>query len=337
MTGPHRVSCSTTPTRANAARHGHHGHWGRYGRALVTWGVLMMAAVAWLGTEFAFGQATLVATYTIAGLGVIIIVGQAGQIVLGQGAFVALGAYAQALLVHSGVPALAALPVAAAAGALGGALASLPAGRLGGLYFGMSTLAFALIVEEGLVRWESLTQGAAGMLVPAFAVGGWRADTPLAQAGVSIVAVLVALGLCARLLRSRVGRAWNAVREDEVAADACGIAPAVAKLRAFVVGGSLSGLAGGLYAHWIGFISPEQFGLVFSFELLMLAFIGGARQLAGAAWGALVVVAMPQAIAVLRDTLPGDWARAAGLELVLFGAVIVAVILLRPQGLARAP
>lgn len=332
MTGPRQGLSTTAPTGAKRYR-----HWGRHGRALVTWGVLMMAAVAWLGVEFAFGQATLVATYTLAGLGVTIIVGQAGQIVLGQGAFVALGAYAQALLVHAGMPALVALPVAAAVGALGGALASLPAGRLGGLYFGMSTLAFALIVEEGLVRWESLTQGAAGMVVPTFAVGGWHADTPLAQAGVSIVAVLVALGLCARLLRSRIGRAWHAVREDEVAADACGIAPAAAKLRAFVVGGSLSGLAGGLYAHWIGFISPEQFGLVFSFELLMLAFIGGARQLAGAAWGALVVVAMPQTIAVLRDTLPGDWARSAGLELVLFGAVIVAVVLLRPQGLARAP
>ena len=204
MTGPHPRRSGTAPMRVKASRH---GHWRRHGRALLTWGVLLMVAMAWLGAEFALGQATLIATYTIAGLGVIIIVGQAGQIVLGQGAFVALGAYAQALLVHAGVPALAALPVAAAVGALGGALASLPAGRLGGLYFGMSTLAFALIVEEGLVRWESLTQGAAGMLVPAFALGGWRADTPLAQAGVSLAAVLVALGLCARLLRSRIGRA----------------------------------------------------------------------------------------------------------------------------------
>ena len=124
------------------------------------------------------------------------------------------------------------------------------------------------------------------------------------------------------------------VRDDEVAAAACGIAPAAVKMQAFVVGGALSGLAGALYAHWIGFISPEQFGLVFSFELLMLAFIGGARRLAGAAWGALVIVVIPQAIAILRDQLPGDWARAAGLELVLFGAVIVAVVVLRPSGLA---
>ena len=308
--------------------------WPRRWPALVTWALLLVLALVALGADFAFGQVTLVATYAIAGLAVVIIVGQAGQIVLGQGALVALGAYAQALLVQAGLPALLALPLAGAVGAVGGALASLPAGRLGGLYFGMSTLAFALIVEEALVRWESLTHGAAGMVVAGFGVAGWRADTPLAQAVVSIAVLLAVLALCARLLRSRIGLAWRAVREDETAAAACGIAPAAAKLRAFVVGGSLSALAGGLYAHWIGFISPEQFGLVFSFELLMLAFIGGARQLSGALWGALVVVAIPQAIAVLRDALPGDWARSAGLELVLFGAVIVGVVLFRPQGLA---
>ena len=79
---------------------------------------------------------------------------------------------------------------------------------------------------------------------------------------------------------------------------------------------------------------PLDFGLMFSFELLMLAFIGGARRLAGAAWGALVIVALPQAIAVGRDLLPGDWSRAAGLEAVAFGALIVAVVLLRPGGIA---
>jgi branched-chain amino acid transport system permease protein len=163
------------------------------------------------------------------------------------------------------------------------------------------------------------------------------AVTPPAQALVSIVALVVALALCRRLLASRIGRAWCAVREDEVAADACGIAPATMKLLAFIVGGALSGLAGALYAHWIGFISPEQFGLMFSFELLMLAFIGGARRLAGAAWGALVIVAVPQAIAVLRDALPGDLARAAGLEAVVFGALIVALALLRPRGIAGRP
>lgn len=303
-------------------------------RAALPWLAVLLLALAWLGTDYALGKATLVATYAVAGLGVVVVVGQAGQIALGQAALVALGAYAQALLVARGVPAPLALPAAVAAGAMGGALASLPARRLGGLYFGMSTLAFALIVEEALARWESLTHGAAGLAVGAFAFAGWRADSTLAQAAVSVAALALALLACARLLASRHGRAWRAVRDDELAAAACGIDTDAAKMQAFVVGGALSGLAGGLYAHWIGFISPEQFGLVFSFELLMLAFIGGARRIAGAAWGALVIVAIPPLISVLRDRLPGDWARASGLELLLFGAVIVAVVLLRPAGLA---
>lgn len=303
-------------------------------RAALPWLAVLLLALAWLGTDYALGKATLVATYAIAGLGVVVVVGQAGQIALGQAALVALGAYAQALLVARGVPAPLALPAAVAVGAIGGALASLPARRLGGLYFGMSTLAFALIVEEALARWESLTHGAAGLAVGAFAFAGWRADSTLAQAAVSVAALALALLACARLLASRHGRAWRAVRDDELAAAACGIDTDAAKMQAFVVGGALSGLAGGLYAHWIGFISPEQFGLVFSFELLMLAFIGGARRIAGAAWGALVIVAIPPLISLLRDRLPGDWARASGLELLLFGAVIVAVVLLRPAGLA---
>lgn len=300
------------------------------------WAAIVALAVLALGADYAFGKATMVITYAIAGLGVVIVVGLAGQIALGQAALVALGAYTQAVLVQRGIAPVLALPAAVLAGLLGGALASLPARRLGGLYFGMSTLAFALIVEEGLARWESVTHGAAGMAVGAFGVLGWRAESTLAQALVSLAALALALLVCARLLASRHGRAWRAVRDDEVAAAACGVAPAAAKMQAFMVGGALSGLAGALYAHWIGFISPEQFGLMFSFELLMLAFIGGARHLGGALWGALVIVAIPQVIALLRDQLPGEWARAAGLELVLFGAVIVAVVLLRPAGIVGA-
>ncbi len=303
-------------------------------RSVLSWAALLGLAILAFGADHALSQATLVATYALAGLGVVVVVGQAGQIALGQAALVGLGAYTEALLVTAGVPSLLAIPAAAATAAAGGALASLPARRLGGLYFGMSTLAFALIVEEALVRWEPVTHGAAGLAVPALQLAGQTVEAPASQALVSVAALIGAMLLCARLFDSRLGRAWRAVREDEVAADACGIDPVRAKLLAFVVGGALSGVAGALYAHWIGFISPEQFGLMFSFELLMLAFIGGAQRLAGAAWGALVIVAIPQAISVLRDALPGELARSAGLETVVFGAVIVAVVLLRPGGIA---
>ncbi|MCK9261737.1 MAG: branched-chain amino acid ABC transporter permease [Thiomonas sp.] len=304
-------------------------------RPLLLIAAILALAVGVLGADYAFGQATLVATYAIAGLGLVIIVGQAGQITLGQGALVALGAYTETLLAMRGVPPVLSVPAAMALGAAGGALASLPARRLGGLYFAMSTLAFALIVEEMLVRWTALTRGGAGLSVPTMTWGGLRVDAPLEQMVVSLAALLLAWLACRRLLAGRSGRAWRAVREDEIAAaEACGIDVAATKLRAFAIGGGLAGLGGALYTHWIGFISPEQFGLMFSFELLMLVFIGGARHLSGALWGALVVVSLPQVIALLRDVLPGQWSRSAGLETVLFGAVIVAVVLLRPQGLA---
>lgn len=300
---------------------------------LLVLGLTAVLAATGLGIDYALGQVVFVATYAIAGLGVILVVGQSGQISLGQGALLAIGAYAQTLLVVRGVPAIVAIPVAVALAAAGGWLASLPARRLGGLYFAMSTLAFALIVEELLTRWESMTHGAAGVSVPAFSLGGWAADSPPAQAMVSMFALALAWWCCHRWVESRLGRAWRAVREDEVAAASSGIDVARAKSRAFVIGGGLSGLAGALHAHWIGFVSPEQFGLLLSFELLMLAFIGGARRLSGAWWGALVIVAIPQAIALGRDALPAEFARSAGLEALLFGAVIVAVILFRPQGI----
>ncbi|THF63004.1 branched-chain amino acid ABC transporter permease [Pseudothauera nasutitermitis] len=303
----------------------------------VAWSALALAALgvlAAMGPDYALGQLAFVATFAIAGLGVVLIVGQAGQISLGQGALMALGAYAQCLLVRLGVPAPLALPFAMALGAGGGWLASLPARRLGGLYFAMSTLAFALIIEELLVRADGLTGGAAGLAVPAFAVGPLAADSAAREALVSLLVLALAWLACRHWVDSALGRAWRAIRADEAAAQSCAIDPARAKTSAFVAGGALSGLAGGLYAHWIGFLTPEQFGLMLSFELLMLAFIGGARHLAGALWGALVIVAIPQLIALARDLLPDALASTAGLEALLFGGVLVAVVLWRPQGIA---
>ncbi|TVO68423.1 branched-chain amino acid ABC transporter permease [Denitromonas ohlonensis] len=296
---------------------------------------LVVATVGTLGLDYGLGQLAFVATWAIAGLGLVIILGQSGQISLGHGAFLAVGAYLQAGWVALGGPPLLGLAVAIAGGALLGVLASLPGRRLGGLAFGMSTLAVALIVEEALVRFDGLTGGASGLSVPALTLAGWAVVDPLTQFAVSATALALALLVCRRLLNSRLGRAWRAVRDDEGAAEASGIDTAHAKGLAFAVGGALGALAGALYAHWLGYLSPEQFGLHVSFEMLMLVFVGGASRLMGAIWGAVVIVALPQAIALLRDVLPAGVANMAGLELVAFGLVLVAVVLWRPAGLVR--
>ncbi|MCB1889713.1 MAG: branched-chain amino acid ABC transporter permease [Rhodocyclaceae bacterium] len=295
---------------------------------------LFALAVAGGGWGHALAQVALVATWALAGLGLVLVVGQTGQLSLGHGAMLALGAYVQAGLVAAGLPALLALPVAAAAGAALGLLASLPGRRLGGLAFGMSTLAFALIVEELLVRLAPWTGGAAGQVVPAFTVGPWRLSSPVAQAALSVAVLTLAWLACRRLIGSALGRAWRASRDNEAAAMAIGVDVGAVRQAAFVAGGALGALAGALSAHWLGYLSPEQFGLGLSFELLMMVFVGGVRTPSGALLGGVVMVALPQLIAIARGALPVLGGGAAGLEVLLFGAVLVVIVLARPAGLA---
>ncbi len=304
-------------------------------RQLPALSALFVLAALSGGLDNALGQTAFVATWALAGLGLVLIVGHSGQISLGHGATLAIGAYLQAGLVDADWPGLAALPLAAAGGALCGMLASLPGRRLGGLAFAMSTLALALIVEELLLRLAPLTGGAAGRLVPALSLFGWTLAGAPAQAATSLAVLAAALLACRRLLGSRLGRAWRACRDDEAAAAAIGIDAGRLRLSAFGCGGALGGLAGALYAHWLGYLSPEQFGLHLSFELLMLVFVGGVRSLAGALWGAVVMVALPQLIAALRAAMPALELGAAGLELALFGLVLVAIVLWRPAGMRR--
>lgn len=275
---------------------------------------------------YAQSQLAFVALYALAGLGLHLIVGQCGQISLGHGALLGLGAYAGTLSLGAGGGVLAMFAAAALAGALGGLLAALPAGRLGGLYFGMATLAFGLLVEEGLIWAERWTGGNAGLAVPPARLGDWSLATPLGQMSASVGLFLLALFLVRRLNASRLGRAWRAIREDEAAAAASGIDTTGLKLLAFACGGTLAGLAGALYAQSIGFLGPEQFGMQSSFELLILVFLGATRRPQGTLIGAGVVVALPQAIVLVRDLIPG-LAASAGLETIAFGVLIVATAL----------
>lgn len=285
------------------------------------------------GLDYALTQLAMVATFALAGLGPALIIGQAGQLTLGHGATLALGAYIETGLVAAGWSPMAALPLAALAGALLGALASLAGHRLSGVYFGLATLALALIVEELAMQLETLTGGGAGRVVPALRLFGWTLQSPLAQALLSSLSLVLALALTQRLLQSRQGRAWRALREDRFAAQCCGINDAVEIARVFMLAGAFGAWAGGLYAHWIGFVSPEQFGLMLSFELLILVFIGGLARLWGCVLGAALIVALPQLIGLLRDHWPA-LAASAGLELLLFGLMVVAVVLCFPQGLS---
>ncbi len=296
-------------------------------RVLALASFVALCAAPILLSPWALSQLTFVAIYVIAGSGLMLLAGYAGQLSLCHAAFIGVGAYVAALLQQHGWPLIATLPAAALLAAATGVLAAWPARRLAGIYLAIATLSFGFIVQEVFVRWESLTGGNTGLVVPAGDAGMLY--------GLALVGAMGALWLLGRLLTGRFGRALLAMREDATAATVVGVATPRVKLVAFVLAAALGGLAGALYAHQLRFVSPEQFDWVMSIELLMMLVIGGLGTRAGIVLGAVFLIALPQAIALLRDQLTWE-APPAGIELFAFGFVLVLTLRFAPAGLAGA-
>lgn len=287
--------------------------------------LLALASAPALLSPWGLSQLSFVAIYVIAGTGLMLLAGYAGQLSLCHAAFIGVGAYAEAILHAQGWPLVASLPVATALAAATGALAAWPARKLSGIYLAIATLSFGFIVQEILVRWESLTGGNTGRVVAGLDAHRlyWLA----------LALALATLWLLGRLLAGRLGRALLALREDATAATVIGIAVPRLKVIAFALAAALGGLAGALYAHQLRFISPEQFDWVMSIELLMMLVIGGLGTRAGIVLGAVFLIALPQAIALLRDALAWD-TPPAGIELFAFGLALVLALRHAPAGLA---
>jgi branched-chain amino acid transport system permease protein len=306
--------------------HGGVGFW--YG--LLALGLL---AAPILLNEYYLSQLTFVAIYSIAGVGMMLLVGYTGQVSLGHAAFLAAGAYTEAILQARGVPFLISLPASGVVGAVLGVVIGLPAARLTGLYLAIATLAFAFIVEEVLVRWESLTRGNLGMIVGSLRIGPVAVDAEwkLYYLAVGLLAAVL-LGAI-NLLRSRTGRAFVAIRDSEIAARSLGVNPTLYKTLAFALSAALTGLAGALYAHRILFVSPDQFTILVSVELLVLVVVGGLGSLHGAVFGAAFVVMLPQAIVLAKNLAGLSAASQAGLNAGLYGLMLILFMLFEPQGL----
>jgi branched-chain amino acid transport system permease protein len=294
-------------------------------RALLLASLTALFAAPALLSPWGLSQLTFVAIYVLAGTGLMLLAGYTGQLSLCHAAFIGVGAYAEAILRQHGWPLFASLPAAMLLAAATGVLAAVPARKLGGIYLAIATLSFGFIVQEAFVRWESVTGGNTGRVVAALDAGTlyWLA----------LALALGALWLLGRVLASRHGRALTALREDATAASVIGVALPRLKLIAFALAAALGGLAGALYAHQLRFVSPEQFDWVMSIELLMMLVIGGLGTRAGIVLGAVFLIALPQAIALLRDALAWE-TPPAGIELFAFGFVLVLTLRFAPAGLA---
>jgi branched-chain amino acid transport system permease protein len=294
--------------------------------------LLLLLAAPFVAGEYLMSQLQFICIYSIVGLGLMLLVGFTGQISLGHAAFLAIGAYTEGLLQARGVPFMISLPCAALlSGAMGWVL-GLPALRLKGIYLAIATLAFNVIIEEVITRWEGLTGGNTGLHLKPIEVLGVRLDGDTSFyylcLGLTIVAILALMNL----LRSPTGRAFVAIRDSEISASCMGVNLATYKTMSFALSAALTGIAGALYAHKVTFISPEQFTLIASIELVTIVILGGVGFLHGAVLGAAFLIVLPQLISLAKDYLPSNVAG-SGLQAVVFGLVLIVFIIFEPLGL----
>jgi branched-chain amino acid transport system permease protein len=293
-------------------------------------GLLLLPLVI---NDYILSQFTFIGIYAIASAGLMLLTGYTGQVSLGHAAFFAIGAYTSGIVTIKGGPFLLALPAAGLLAAVVGIVIGLPALRLTGLYLAIATMGFAFIVDEILVRWESLTRGNLGMYLAPPAIGPFSFDSERRYYYLALVLLVLTLLAAKNLLRSPTGRAMIAIRDSEIAAQTMGISLAKYKTVAFAVSAFFTGVAGSLYAHKILFINPESFTILLSIELLVMIIIGGLGSLHGAVYGTAFVIFLPQIIIQTKEYLPHFLRDQTGLEPALYGLMIILFILFEPMGL----
>lgn len=303
-------------------------------RAVVGMAALtVIAALPLFHSEYWLSQFTFVAIYAIAGFGLQILLGFTGQVSLGQAAFLAVGAYVSAYAERIGLGAPVGFLAAIAASTSLGLLLALPALRMAGLYLAIATMSFGFIIEEVAARWSSVTGGNAGVVIPPMRLGNLVLSQAWQIYYVSWVLCLVVLMLSYNLLRTPIGRAMTAVRDSEVAARSSGIRVAETKAVAFGVSAAFAGLAGALYSHALGFISPDQFTISMSLDLLVMILVGGLATLRGVFFGAMFLVVFPElSQRVLELVTPGN-TEIPGVRPLLFGGALILVLLFQPDGI----
>lgn len=282
-------------------------------------------------------QLSSVAYFAIAAAGLTILTGLNGQLSLGHGALMAIGAYTTALILmrQPDVNPAIVMPAATVATAAASIVVGAAAARLRGPYLAGATLGLAVALPGVAVRFSSVFGGDQGLNVPALSPPDALSTVPqeVWLAWVALVPAVITFILLANLIRTRYGRDFKAIREDEVSSSLYGIRVARTQVLAFVLSGACAGLAGSMMAYTSNLAAPGSFPLTLSLEVLAAIVIGGLGTLTGAVWGALVIVFAPDWIGTLNDALHLPNAVRDQLPLALFGLVFIVAMLAFPHGI----
>lgn len=310
-------------------------------------GLVVVVLVLESTSTFRSAQFAAMAYLGLAAGGLTILTGLNGQISLGHGAFMAIGAYTTALMYQESEPVLPVVGVLVLATAVAlviGAVVGVAAARLHGPYLAGATLALAVAVPGIAIYFSDTLGGEQGLNVLLPDIPGWFADavffltahdltTTKYVAYIGWISLIVAFVLLANLSRSRVGRVWRAVRDDEVAAEIAGINLGRARVLAFLVSAACAGLAGAVMAMAVRITAPSGFTLTLSLTLLTAIVLGGLGSLFGALIGAALLTFLPQLVTSLGQDMGLSDVQSAGLAPLVYGAVMVLVILVAPAGI----
>jgi len=306
--------------------------------------VLALSAVAFVAAPFVVSNywlywICLMAINTISATGLNILTGYTGLSSLGQAAFMGVGAYTLALLQqHLPLPFPLALLAAGLVAAIIGLVVGMPSLRVKGLYLAIATIAASVVLEFVFTNWQSVTNGTKGLTLAPASFFGQPLDQPGQLYWVIVPTAIVLVAMAANLFRTRVGRAFIAIRDRDISAEVLGIPLLRYKLMSFGLASFYAGVAGGLWAFFFRVVTPDAFPIVLSIFFLAAIIVGGLGTIAGGVIGAIFMTLVPELLrlvfGLLTAWVPDAMAVIPSVRSIIFGALIVGFLLFEPQGIA---
>lgn len=293
-----------------------------------------------IANEYMLYIANMIGFAIIGAVGLNLLTGFTGQISLGHAAFIGVGAYTSAILVtRLGLSFWLSIPLAGLVAAAAGMIIGIPSLRVKGLYLCIATLAAQFIFEFIFIHWESMTMGITGINVPPPSIGGFEFNTEKRFYWITLFFVALGVIYAKNLVRSRMGRAFMAIRDRDLSAEIIGINIFRYKLSAFAISSFYAGVVGALWVFYLKVVTPDHFPLLLSVEYLAMIIVGGLGSILGAIFGGIFMTLVPEIIntlsAALKTIMPGNEAFFEPLKSVVFGMLIILFLIFEPRGLAE--
>ncbi|MBU2455500.1 MAG: branched-chain amino acid ABC transporter permease, partial [Proteobacteria bacterium] len=301
---------------------------------------ILLAIFPFVAGDYLLFMANLIGITIIGAVGLNILTGCAGQISLGHAAFIGVGAYTAAILsTRFNLPFLVCLPLSGLMSAAFGILVGGPSLRLKGMYLCIATLSAQLILEFVFVHWESVTGGIRGINISPPQIFGIVFDNDFKFYFLTFTVVIICVTAARNLFRTRVGRAFIAIRDRDISAELMGINLLKYKTYAFAISSFMAGLSGCLWVNFLKTITPEHFPLLESVRYLAMIIVGGMGSILGSIFGAIFMTIVPEAIktvlGLLVSVFPNAMSGLFPLQQVIFGLLIVIFLVFEPHGLAE--